>query len=813
MTPHKPVILMVDDTPENLELLGNVLLDRYDLRVATCGEDGLELAASLAPDLILLDVMMPGIDGFEVCRRLKADPSTRDIPVMFVTAVDESRAEAEGLRLGAVDYLSKPINVPIAEQRIANLLAAKAGRDQLALAANVFRFAHEGIMITDAEARIIDVNDAFVDITGYDRASAVGQKANLLKSGHHKSEFYAAMWAELQSAGYWSGEVWNRHRDGHIYVELLTISAVCDWRGRVTQYVAIFADISMQKAYQEQLEHQAHYDALTHLPNRTLFSDRLKHAMSHAASRERTLALLFIDLDGFKEVNDRFGHEAGDHLLTELAQRMRDVLRAGDTLARLGGDEFVALLVDLPDAEVPRLLVDRLLGICSAPVTHGGHVMRVSASVGVTMFPQQQQIAADQLMRQADQAMYQAKIAGKNRYYVHDVGIDMAQRQRIALLTEAHSGIAQDAFRLYYQPKVNLRTGEVTGVEALLRWQHPERGLLAPGQFLADLVADRLMDIKVGEWVIGTALDQILRWRSQGIVMPVSVNLSGSHLLSDDFVERLKALLSDRPTLPPNCLELEVLETSALDDLEGATTVIKACNTLGVGFALDDFGTGYSSLSYLRRLPVDTLKIDQSFVRDMLVDPDDLAILEGVLGLTRAFRRAAVAEGVESFEHGQQLLRLQCEQAQGYAIARPMPPEQMTAWLTQWREKAPWQAIRHAASDEVGALYAIVEHRAWVAALEEHLTDRRPYLPELNRAHARFQQWLEAPDTVRVIPRDVLDRCRDLHQAVHDEAEQLIRIADEQDPVAAMARLPALHAVRDALINAITSWLDDPARH
>jgi EAL domain-containing protein (putative c-di-GMP-specific phosphodiesterase class I) len=371
---------------------------------------------------------------------------------------------------------------------------------------------------------------------------------------------------------------------------------------------------------------------------------------------------------------------------------MKNTLREGDTLARIGGDEFVAVLIDLDGVESCLPLLTRLVEAAAAPVQLGTLVLQGSASVGVTFFPQGLDIEADQLLRQADQAMYQAKLAGKNRFHVFDAAHDNSIRGHHESLERIRRAMAHSEFVLHYQPKVNMRSGKLVGAEALIRWQHPEKGLLAPAQFLP-VIEDHPLAVEVGEWVIDTALIQMEAWHAAGLDLPVSVNIGARQLQQGNFVERLQSILARHPRAKPANLELEVLETSALADMAQVSQVIADCASIGVQFALDDFGTGYSSLTYLKRLHVALLKIDQSFVRDMLENPDDLAILQGVIGLAAAFKCQVIAEGVETVAHGTALLRLGCELAQGYGIARPMPAEQLPNWAAGWQPDAAWSAL------------------------------------------------------------------------------------------------------------------------
>jgi len=472
--------------------------------------------------------------------------------------------------------------------------------------------------------------------------------------------------------------------------------------GQAIKLNGIFQDISEQKAAQLALETAnteleyanrilediAHYDSLTHLPNRVLLADRMQQAMIHNQRQGQILAVAFLDLDGFKAINDQYGHDIGDRLLITLAHRMKTALREGDTLARIGGDEFVAVLTNLKQISDCEPMLTRLLEAAAEPVQLDEFWLEVSASIGATLYPQDG-VDAEQLLRHADQAMYLAKQAGKNCYHMFDVAQDVAVKNQRESLAHIRTALTNREFVLYYQPKVNMRTGAIIGAEALIRWQHPERGLLPPAMFLP-IIENHLFSIELGEWVIATALDQMAEWQITGLDIPVSVNIGAVQLQQMNFADRLEELLIMQPHADPNNLELEILETSALEDIRQVSTTINACKALGVSFALDDFGTGYASLAYLKRLPAELLKIDQSFVRDMLDDPDDLAIIQGIIGLATAFHRNVIAEGVETIAHGKKLLEIGCELGQGYGIARPMPAAAIPNWVKTWRPDNAW---------------------------------------------------------------------------------------------------------------------------
>ncbi len=554
----------------------------------------------------------------------------------------------------------------------------KESEAKLKLAASVFTYAREGIMITNASGEIVDVNETFTSITGFTHEEVIGQNPRFLKSGRQGEAFYQQMWQSLLEKGHWYGEISNRNKSGQVYIQMTSISAIYDENGNVQSYVALFTDITTMKEHEKQLEYIAHYDALTSLPNRVLFADRLRQAMAQTERRRKELAVVYLDLDGFKVINDQYGHHVGDELLIIIAGRMEEALRQGDTISRLGGDEFVAVLSDLSSEEECTPILERLLLASSEPVVIHDTIIQVSSSIGVTLYPRDG-VDAEQLLRHADLAMYQSKQSGKNRYHFFDVEYDRSVKEQNESLESILSAINNNEFVLYYQPKVNLRTHKLVSVEALIRWRHPDKGFLLPHAFLP-IVEDHILSIKLGEWVIERAFQQMSAWIKEGVYLSVSINVGARQLQDANFTDYLQSMLLRYPDVPAYLVELEILETSALEDMAHVSHIMHACKTLGVRFALDDFGTGYSSLSYLRKLPIDILKIDQSFIFNLLNDRDDLAIVEAVVGLSKAFDLSVIAEGVETQEHAELLLKHGCELAQGYGIARPMHPDTIIAW-------------------------------------------------------------------------------------------------------------------------------------
>lgn len=481
-------------------------------------------------------------------------------------------------------------------------------------------------------------------------------------------------------------------------IDVRTTCHVTQVNGKSVRLTGIFQDISEQKAIQRKLEltnlnlekansalsFSAHYDELTGLPNRTLLSDRMQQAMIKCQRNNQSMAVAFIDLDGFKGINDSYGHSVGDQFLRLITQKLKQSLREGDTLARIGGDEFVAVIDELGLPEDAHKVLWRLLEAAANELNINGNRLKTTASIGVTFYPENN-CSPDQLLRSADQAMYKAKQLGKDCWHIFDIQEDVAVKSKIEEIERIRLAFYNEEFVLFYQPKIDLRSKQLIGMEALIRWNHPEQGILPPVVFLPIIEHD-LLSIELGEWVIHTALEQLESWRSTSLEVPISVNISPMQLQSSDFVSRLKHILKKFPSRNLNNLEFEILESSALEDIDLAKEVINQCKQLGITFSIDDFGTGYSSLSYLKKIPAEYLKIDQTFVRDMLADADDCTIIKGIIELSKAFNLKVIAEGVETPAHGEVLTELGCFLAQGYGIAKPMSASDMPVWIKRWQD-------------------------------------------------------------------------------------------------------------------------------
>lgn len=562
-----------------------------------------------------------------------------------------------------------------------NITARKEADLKFQLATQFFEGSNEGLVITDADQRIIQVNPAFTAITGYPAELVIGQKPDILASGRHEPAFYEAMWREIEAHDHWRGEVWNRRRNGEEYPEWLSISRIQDAQGKTTHYVAIFSDISRRLEQEARIRDLAYFDTLTGLANRSLLRDRVQHDLSMARRNQTALSLLFIDLDHFKHINDSLGHQVGDQLLIQVAQRIKHLLREQDTVARLGGDEFMVVL-PATESEGAAHTATVILHALSRPYEIGSQELTVTPSIGIALYPQDGQ-DFEGLYRCADTAMYRAKQEGRSRYAFFTREMQASAIRRLQLENALRRAIERGEFSLNYQPQLTLDQNQLVGVEALLRWAHPELGAVSPAEFIP--VAEHTGQIvAIGQWVLQEACRQMRHWQLQGLPNAVvAVNMSAVQFRQPDLLAQVARVL-ESTGLPPSCLELELTESTAMLDPEAAVATMQALHGLGVRLSIDDFGTGYSSLSYLKRFQIHKLKIDQSFVRDLPDDPDDAGIVETIIQMARSLGLTTIAEGVETEAQHAFLQQRGCNEVQGYLLARPLPATALESW---WRER------------------------------------------------------------------------------------------------------------------------------
>ncbi|HET7776114.1 MAG TPA: EAL domain-containing protein, partial [Azospira sp.] len=568
---------------------------------------------------------------------------------------------------------------------VTDVSATKAMESELRIAAATFE-SQEGIFITDAQGIILRVNRAFTKITGYTDSEVIGRSPSFLKSGRHDREFYKHLWTALVEAGFWWGEIWNRRKNGEIYAEWVTISAVRDTDGRTTNYVAAFTDITEHKRSEERIHNLAFFDPLTGLPNRRLLLDRMRQAMVASQRSRQFGALAFLDLDHFKVLNDTKGHDIGDELLKQAATRLSACVREGDTVARLGGDEFIVLLQDLGSeareaAGIAESVAEKLRQAMSAPYDLSGYHYLLSSSIGVTLFLDKEP-GVDVLLKQADLALYEAKAAGRNTIRFFDPTMQQELFNRAAVESGLRLALKQGGLQLYYQPQVGT-DGRVIGVEALLRWFGEDGKSVSPAEFIP-LAEETGLILPLGEWVLETACAKLKAWGDDPLLqgMQLAINVSPRQFSQPNFVAQVKDCLQRHGVMPQR-LKLELTESVVLANVDEVIGRMQELKAMGISFALDDFGTGYSSLSYLKRLPIDQVKIDQGFVRDVVENPDDAAIVEAIIGLGDTLHLAVIAEGVESAEQRAFLARRSCAAYQGFLFARPMPAEDFEEFVHQ----------------------------------------------------------------------------------------------------------------------------------
>jgi diguanylate cyclase (GGDEF)-like protein/PAS domain S-box-containing protein len=680
-----------------------------------------------------------------------------------------------------VKRIAKELTIKVHDQ-IAEL---KSSEERLQLFARIFNEAHEGITITDTQGIIIDVNPTFCKVTGFKREEVIGHSASLLNSGKHSPEFYQEMKESLRLHNHWRGEIWNRKKGGDIYAELLSISVLKDEKGKIKYYVGLFSDITESKKQQETLELMAHYYVLTQLPNRVLFADRFVHAAAHSKRSHTILAVCFLDIDNFKPVNDNYGHEAGDQLLIEFAERLKLNIREEDTVSRQGGDEFALLLGGLESFSQCEFMLERILESLSQPYIIDETPHKISVSIGLTLYPSDD-ADLDTLVRHADQAMYKAKLDGKNRYRLFNIDDDQQIILKHKQVQEVKQALSNDEFCLYYQPKVNMKTGVVQGVEALIRWNHPQQGMMLPLEFLP-IIENTQLEIQMGEWVINEALTQLNSWKQQGIEFEISVNVSSYHLQADTFIAQLENTLARYPNVCSSKFQLEILETSVLDDLGAISRCIKSCrDKLGINIALDDFGTGYSSLTHLRNLSVNVIKIDRSFVRDMLDDPSDYAIIDGVIALSDSFNRQIIAEGVETTQHGLMLLVMGCHNVQGYGIARPMLAEVIPAWLNGYTPNKEWMVFgnkEHTSKQKQFKLFELTISQ-WVKRFEDNIQsspEAIDYWPIMVASKCHCGSWINKAAQNQPFEQRWLTKLDKAHEEMHAVATGLLHKYQESE--------------------------------
>lgn len=797
-----PLILLVDDNADMAAYLTNLLKKKYRVEVAQNGVEGLEKAMTFRPDLIVSDVMMPGMSGDEMVKSLRNIPDFLDTPIVMLTAKDNDALRLKLLKVGVQNYFVKPFSANDLSARISSLLEERQrfdrkyrdsetrfqatfeqapvgiamvapdgrwlrvnrqlcdmlgyGHDELLqktfqditypedlaadlslvqqmlegtlmnydlekryickdgtliwinlsvslirnqdnspdyfisivenitqrkqaerelqLAATVYRAIGEAIMVCDRNKTIIAANPAFTELTGYYEQEVIGKKSNLLKSGHHDRQFYRHMWEMIDKTGHWQGEIWNRRKNGEIYLEWLTISTVYDTHGQIQQYVAMFSDITEKKQAEQTIWQQANFDPLTGLPNRNMFHERLRQEIKRAERDGELFALMFLDLDFFKEINDTLGHDNGDLLLQETAARLKECVREMDTISRLGGDEFTIIAVNLDrNAIIVEHIAQRIVTRLAEPFTLGEEIVHISTSVGISIYPNDTRNEIE-LIKNADQAMYAAKHEGRNRHNYFTFELQQAATTRLHLINDLHKAVEEQQFTLYYQPIVDLKNNQIYKAEALIRWQHPQRGLVSPMEFIS-LTEETGLINRIGDWAFRTVIQQLSQWR-QTLHPDFQISINKSPVQFRNESNNCNSLWIDEllhANLSGQSIVIEITEGLLMESNQNIANKLLDFRDAGIQVAIDDFGTGYSSLAYLKKFDIDYLKIDQSFTKGLADNSNDFVLCEAIITMAHKLGLKVIAEGVETKEQYQLLVKMGCDYGQGYWFSKPLP--------------------------------------------------------------------------------------------------------------------------------------------
>ena len=674
-------LLLVDDEENILRSLVRQLRgEGYRILTATGGAEALQILAANEVHVILSDQRMPAMSGSEMLSHAKE--LYPDTVRMVLSGYSDLASVTDAINRGNIyRFLFKPWDDDLLRENIREAFDRYELGRKGAQFTKIYENTVEGILITDGESRIQAVNPAFTAITGYDVSEVLGKTPAVLSSGKQDAEFYRDMWRHLLEDGKWTGEIWNRRKNGEIYPEWLNITAIHDRQGHLQQYVCLFTDISEHKQAEEKLRYQAYHDPLTDLPNRLMYTEHLDMALPQAQRREQMCGVMMLDLDHFKNVNDTFGHECGDKLLILVAQRLRECIRKEDTLARMGGDEFTFLLSLVDDIKDVARVAEKILASFAHPVTIDGKDLFITPSIGISLFPSDGK-DAETLLKNADAAMYRAKEGGRNAYQFYTADMNAQAQERMSLENDLRRALENGELEMYYQPKVAAKDGRIVAAEALIRWHHPTRGFVSPGEFIPLAEEDGLI-LPIGEWLLNEVCRQIRRWRDAGLTVPcIAVNLSGRQFQRQNLPDLLAQAIADAG-IEPGDLELELTEGTIMSNAESNIEMLVLLKRMGMSLAIDDFGTGYSSLSYLKRFPVDVLKIDYSFVRDIVTDGNSAELVRSVIGMAHGLKLEVVAEGVETPEQLAFLRQHGCDLIQGFLFSKAVPAD---AFATLVRE-------------------------------------------------------------------------------------------------------------------------------
>lgn len=685
-------VLYVEDDADALEHLAKYLHRRIGaLHTATTAEQGVQLFERYRPQLVISDMVLPSIDGLRMIEKIRAiDPQ---VPVILISGISSWQTQVPRVQslvnMQINQFLTKPLDGEKLMSAIRQCVRHSEYLDKLKLSSSVFMTSPLAITITDKNCNFVSVNPAFTHITGYTAAEVLGANPRILSSGKHDGEFYRQMWAELNERGRWSGEIWNRHKNGELFLEWINISVIRDENGEICNYASVFADITQRIVAEERMRHLAHHDCLTNLPNRLLLNDRLNQAILQAQRDHTMLAVIYLDIDHFKNINDTLGHGAGDDLILSVAQSLQAVVREVDTVSRLGGDEFAILLPDVGCPEMAARLVAKIFNAGSKTYQIADRELRITLSMGVSLFPRDGENPAT-LLKHADSAMYLAKKEGRNNFQFFDEMLENQTERYMLIQHGLHNALKRGELVIHYQPKFALDEKRIVGAEALLRWFSPELGSVSPAEFIS-IAEETGFIVDIGCWLIERVCETLVKWQSQGAPLaPVAINVSPIQFHRGNLHETLKHAIK-RHRIDPGLIQIELTEGVVMNREQSTVELLRSIKKLGVSISIDDFGTGYSSLSYLRHLPIDEIKIDRSFIMEItdeksLLDTRLTAIPLAVIDLAKNLNIKLVAEGVETAVQGNFLLRNGCNVIQGYLFSRPVDEEAMLAL---------WQQSRH----------------------------------------------------------------------------------------------------------------------
>ena len=676
-------LLLVDDEENILHSLVRLLRgDGYQILTATGGEAGLKVLATTPVQVVLSDQRMPGMSGSDFLSRVKDDyPETVR---MILSGYADLSSVTDAINRGNIyKFLIKPWDDELLRANIKEAFNRYELGRKGAQFTKIYENTGEGIIIADSKGIIQAVNPAFTSINGYAADEVLGKMPSMLRSTRHNDDFYHAMWKKLNEEGKWSGEIWNCRKNGEDYPAWLNITAICDPQGKLQQYVGLFTDITEHKQVEEKLRHQAYHDQLTGLPNRLMYSEYLGLALLQAERRNQMCSVMMLDLDHFKSVNDTYGHEFGDKLLIIVAARLRESLRKEDTLARIGGDEFTVLVSLIDEINNVAHVAEKILAAFTLPVSIDGTDIFITASIGMALYPNDGR-DSETLLKNADAAMYRAKEQGRNNYHFYTADMNAQAQQRMSLENDLRWAIERGELAMYYQPKVGVKSGCIVGAEALIRWKHPTRGFVSPADFIP-LSEENGLILPIGEWLLREVCGQISRWHDEGLVVPrIAVNLSGRQFQRQNLPDLLTRVIAETG-IEADDLELELTEGTIMSNAEANIEMLVMLKRMGLSVAIDDFGTGYSSLSYLKRFPVDVLKVDYSFVRDITNDENSAELVRGIIDMAHGLKLKTVAEGVETQEQLEFLRKHGCDIIQGFLFSKAIPAEGFAALLREGR--------------------------------------------------------------------------------------------------------------------------------